>query len=127
MKISDIVVGQEPNISARDALLRWARRSTAKYPGVRVNDFTTSWRDGLAFNAVIHRNRYVTIIQNEKFIKLMLKSTHVWKSMLMFICAHTRMFKHTHSHICVHMHAHIHTSYDYVTINKYFLHHTVLQ
>ena len=58
LKISDIVVGQEPNISAKDALLRWARRSTAKYPGVRVNDFTTSWRDGLAFNAVIHRNRY---------------------------------------------------------------------
>ncbi|XP_044737986.1 dystonin isoform X15 [Chrysoperla carnea] len=56
-QISDIVVGQEPNISARDALLRWARRSTAKYPGVRVNDFTTSWRDGLAFNALIHRNR----------------------------------------------------------------------
>ncbi|PNF19344.1 hypothetical protein B7P43_G06717, partial [Cryptotermes secundus] len=56
-KISDIVVGQEPNVSARDALLRWARRSTAKYPGVRVTDFTSSWRDGLAFNAIIHRNR----------------------------------------------------------------------
>ncbi|XP_075219843.1 dystonin-like protein short stop isoform X29 [Lycorma delicatula] len=56
-QISDIVVGQEPNVSAKDALLRWARRSTAKYPGVRVNDFTASWRDGLAFNALIHRNR----------------------------------------------------------------------
>nr|QVD39310.1 Dystonin [Schistocerca gregaria] len=56
-QISDIVVGQETNISARDALLRWARRSTAKYPGVRVSDFTSSWRDGLAFNALIHRNR----------------------------------------------------------------------
>ncbi|XP_034249434.1 dystonin isoform X11 [Thrips palmi] len=56
-QISDIVVGQEPNVSARDALLRWARRSTAKYPGVQVRDFTASWRDGLAFNAIIHRNR----------------------------------------------------------------------
>lgn len=56
-QISDIVVGQEPNVSARDALLRWARKSTAKYPGVRVADFTKSWRDGLAFNAIIHRNR----------------------------------------------------------------------
>lgn len=57
LQISDIVVGQEPNVTAREALLRWARRSTAKYPGVRVNDFTSSWRDGLAFNAIIHRNR----------------------------------------------------------------------
>ncbi|XP_058462233.1 dystonin isoform X44 [Malaya genurostris] len=56
-KISDIVVGQEDNLTAREALLRWARRSTAKYPGVRVNDFTSSWRDGLAFSALIHRNR----------------------------------------------------------------------
>ncbi|XP_050095424.1 dystonin isoform X5 [Anopheles aquasalis] len=56
-QISDIVVGQEDNLTAREALLRWARRSTAKYPGVRVNDFTGSWRDGLAFSALIHRNR----------------------------------------------------------------------
>lgn len=57
MQISDIVIGQEDNISAREALLRWARKSTARYPGVRVNDFTASWRDGLAFSALIHRNR----------------------------------------------------------------------
>jgi DNA repair exonuclease SbcCD ATPase subunit len=56
-KISDIVVGEEPNVSARDALLKWARKSTSKYPGVRVSDFTSSWRDGMAFNAIIHRNR----------------------------------------------------------------------
>ncbi|XP_076544867.1 dystonin-like protein short stop isoform X27 [Osmia lignaria lignaria] len=56
-QISDIVVGQEPNVTAREALLRWARRSTARYPGVRVTDFTGSWRDGLAFSALIHRNR----------------------------------------------------------------------
>ncbi|XP_054090020.1 microtubule-actin cross-linking factor 1 isoform X18 [Zeugodacus cucurbitae] len=56
-QISDIVVGKDDNVSAREALLRWARRSTLRYPGVRVNDFTSSWRDGLAFSALVHRNR----------------------------------------------------------------------
>ncbi|TRY61232.1 hypothetical protein TCAL_08459, partial [Tigriopus californicus] len=55
-QISDIVVGQE-DVSAKDALLRWAQKTTHRYPNVRVQDFTQSWRDGLAFNAIIHRNR----------------------------------------------------------------------
>jgi dystonin len=55
-QISDIVVGQE-DVSAKEALLRWAQKTTHRYPGVKVEDFTKSWRDGLAFNAIIHRNR----------------------------------------------------------------------
>jgi dystonin len=55
-QISDIVVGQE-DLTAKEALLRWAQKTTQKYPGVKVTDFTQSWRDGLAFNAIIHRNR----------------------------------------------------------------------
>lgn len=61
-QISDIVVGQE-DLTAKEALLRWAQKTTHKYPGVQVQDFTQSWRDGLAFNAIIHRNRWDMIIE----------------------------------------------------------------
>ncbi|KAA0191403.1 hypothetical protein HAZT_HAZT007388 [Hyalella azteca] len=57
VQISDIMVGQKENVTAKEALLRWARRTTHKYPGVNINNFTTSWRDGLAMVAIIHRNR----------------------------------------------------------------------
>jgi len=58
-QISDIVVGQEDNsMSAKEVLLRWAQRTTSRYPHVAVKDFTSSWRDGLAFCSIIHRNRW---------------------------------------------------------------------
>ena len=46
----------------KEKLMKWARKSTRGYPHVNVTDFTQSWRDGLALNAIIHRNRYATIL-----------------------------------------------------------------
>ncbi|KAM8847464.1 plectin isoform 13-T14 [Synchiropus picturatus] len=55
--ISDIQVnGQSEDMTAKEKLLLWSQRMTDGYQGVRCDNFSTSWRDGKLFNAVIHKH-----------------------------------------------------------------------
>ncbi|KAK7157233.1 hypothetical protein R3I93_008645 [Phoxinus phoxinus] len=56
-QISDIQVnGQSDDMSAKEKLLLWSQRMVEGYHGIRCDNFTTSWRDGKLFNAVIHKH-----------------------------------------------------------------------
>ncbi|XP_058518772.1 EH domain-binding protein 1-like protein 1 isoform X2 [Ochotona princeps] len=41
-------------VSSSQSLLEWCQEVTTGYRGVRVTNFTTSWRNGLAFCAILH-------------------------------------------------------------------------
>ncbi|KAM8869584.1 plectin isoform 5-T5 [Spinachia spinachia] len=56
-QISDIQInGQSEDMTAKEKLLIWSQRMSDGYQGIRCDNFTTSWRDGKLFNAVIHKH-----------------------------------------------------------------------
>ncbi|XP_077343977.1 dystonin isoform X26 [Lithobates pipiens] len=57
-QISDIhVTGESEDMSAKEKLLLWTQQAAEGYGGIRCENFTTCWRDGRLFNAIIHRYR----------------------------------------------------------------------
>ena len=54
LKFSD---DEDEKISPKDALLKWLQHNTAGYPNVEVKNFTSSFHDGLALCALIHKHR----------------------------------------------------------------------
>uniref|UniRef100_A0A674NY88 EH domain binding protein 1 like 1 n=1 Tax=Takifugu rubripes TaxID=31033 RepID=A0A674NY88_TAKRU len=50
---SSIIPLQDLVISSQ-SLLEWCQGITDSYPGVKVTNFSTSWRNGLAFCAILH-------------------------------------------------------------------------
>ncbi|XP_070961124.1 plectin isoform X12 [Oncorhynchus clarkii lewisi] len=57
-QISDIQVnGQSDNMTAKEKLLMWSQSMVEGYQGIRCDNFTTSWRDGKLFSAVIHKHQ----------------------------------------------------------------------
>ncbi|XP_031758907.1 dystonin isoform X7 [Xenopus tropicalis] len=57
-QISDIhVTGESEDMSAKEKLLLWSQQTSEGYGGIRCENFTTCWRDGRLFNAIIHKYR----------------------------------------------------------------------
>ncbi|XP_032171757.1 plectin isoform X30 [Mustela erminea] len=67
-QISDIQVsGQSEDMTAKEKLLLWSQRMVEGYQGLRCDNFTSSWRDGRLFNAIIHRHKPMLIDMNKVF------------------------------------------------------------
>uniref|UniRef100_A0A673HIJ4 Plectin-like n=1 Tax=Sinocyclocheilus rhinocerous TaxID=307959 RepID=A0A673HIJ4_9TELE len=67
-QISDIQVnGQSDDMTAKEKLLLWSQRMVEGYHGLRCDNFTTSWRDGKLFNAIIHKHKPNVIDMNKVY------------------------------------------------------------
>lgn len=60
------MTGESEDMTAKERLLLWSKQITEGYVGVRCDNFTTSWRDGRLFNAIIHKYRYCNIFAEQQ-------------------------------------------------------------
>ncbi|KAM9828925.1 dystrophin isoform 8-T8 [Syngnathus typhle] len=54
--MKEVMAGLQQTNSEK-ILLSWVRQNTSQYPQVNVVNFSSSWNDGLAFNALLHSHR----------------------------------------------------------------------
>lgn len=65
LSISEILTSEF--FTMREEILHWVQRVTEGYKNVNVVDLSTSWQDGLAFNAVIHKFRSALVPDFDSF------------------------------------------------------------
>lgn len=94
-QISDVVVSGQEDLSAKEALLLWSRRTVEGYPGVKVKNFSSSWRDGRAFLSIIHRHRQQKFMMHKKynFLQLTFLSKIELSINMLNIPKHQRRYK----------------------------------
>ncbi|XP_028816390.1 smoothelin-like 1 isoform X2 [Denticeps clupeoides] len=54
-KVQRVSVGVSNGSSIKQKVLQWCRNKTRNYEGIDIENFSSSWSDGLAFCALIHR------------------------------------------------------------------------
>ncbi|RXN20354.1 smoothelin 1 [Labeo rohita] len=54
-KVQRTSIGMAGGASIKQKILQWCRNKTQRYEGVNIENFSSSWSDGLAFCALVHR------------------------------------------------------------------------